>query len=71
MSYKTLIIRLELEEAQLDERLATLMAFLQSDFSDILSSKEKDMMYKQQFYMQKYLEILRRRIAYHRMKGDM
>ena len=58
------IERLQIEKAQLQERIAKLDAYMSSDeFTSTVSEGEQDMMTKQRVAMLAYLDMLTDRIA--------
>jgi alkylhydroperoxidase family enzyme len=58
------IERLQIEKAQLQERIAKLDAYMLSDeFTSTVSEGEQDMMTKQRVAMLAYLDVLTNRIA--------
>lgn len=51
------------EKSSLDEKIEKLVAFMDSDASQVLSLTEEDDLEEQLRYMQKYSEVLERRIS--------
>lgn len=51
------------EKSSLDEKIGKLVAFMDSDASQVLSLSEEDDLEEQLEYMQKYSEVLERRIS--------
>lgn len=51
------------EKSSLDEKIGKLVAFMDSDASQVLSLTEEDDLEEQLEYMQKYSEVLGRRIS--------
>ena len=51
------------EKSSLDEKIGKLVAFMDSDASQVLSLTEEDDLEEQLRYMQKYSEVLERRIS--------
>lgn len=51
------------EKSALDEKISKLVAFMNSDASEVLSLTEEDDLEEQLEYMQKYSEVLGHRIS--------
>ena len=51
------------EKSALDEKISKLVAFMDSDASEVLSLTEEDDLEEQLEYMQKYSEVLGHRIS--------
>jgi len=51
------------EKSALDEKISKLVAFMDSDASEVLSLTEEDDLEEQLGYMEKYSEVLERRIS--------
>lgn len=51
------------EKSALDEKISKLVAFMDSDASEVLSLNEEDDLEEQLEYMQKYSEVLGHRIS--------
>ena len=51
------------EKQSLDEKISKLISFMESDASSVLSLSEEDDLEEQLEYMEKYSEVLARRIS--------
>lgn len=51
------------EKQSLDEKISKLISFMESDASSVLSLSEEDDLEEQLEYMEKYSEVLTRRIS--------
>ena len=51
------------EKTSLDEKISKLISFMESDASSVLSLSEEDDLEEQLEYMEKYSEVLERRIS--------
>ena len=51
------------EKTSLDEKISKLISFMESDASSVLSLSEEDDLEEQLGYMEKYSEVLGRRIS--------